>query len=101
MRLRLTTPSETVFDGSIEKIVTEAQDGHFCLLPRHVDFVAMLVSGILVVHRKDDRQDLYGIDEGVLVKKGDDVLASVRDTVRANTLRLFEDQDSRAVLSSK
>ena len=49
MRLRVLLPTELLLDEQAEKIVTEAENGSFCMLPRHVDFVAALVPGILVV----------------------------------------------------
>ncbi len=47
MRLKLLTPTETVMDEVVVKINAEGPDGLFCLLPRHRDWVATLVPGIL------------------------------------------------------
>ena len=44
MHLTVLLPTEILLDAvDVSKIVAEAQDGFFCLLPRHVDFVAALV----------------------------------------------------------
>ncbi len=47
MRLRVLLPTEVLLDVEVTKVIAEAENGFFCLLPRHVDFVAALVPGIL------------------------------------------------------
>ena len=62
--------------------MAEAQDGSFCLLPRHVDFLAALVPGILVLMSQDDEETFLAVDEGILVKRGPEVLVSTWNAVR-------------------
>ena len=47
MRLTVLLPTEILVDEEVVKVVAEAQNGSFCLLPRHIDFVAALVPGLL------------------------------------------------------
>jgi F-type H+-transporting ATPase subunit epsilon len=47
MRLRVLLPTDVLVDREAAKVIAEAANGSFCLLPRHVDFVAALVPGIL------------------------------------------------------
>jgi F-type H+-transporting ATPase subunit epsilon len=47
MRLKILLPTEIILDKEVIKVVAEAENGYFCLLPRHVDFVSTLVPGIL------------------------------------------------------
>ena len=56
-------------------------NGSFCLLPRHIDFVAALVPGLLSVQKSGSPEEYYATDEGVIVKKGDEVLVSTRNAV--------------------
>ena len=86
MRLVVLLPTEVLVDEEVTKVVAEAQNGHFCLLPLHVDFVAALVPGILTFVDGEGREQLLAIDEGVLVKCGTDVLISAVNAVRGEAL---------------
>ena len=46
MNLKILLPAEILIDNEVTKIVAEAENGYFCLLPHHVDFVASLIPGI-------------------------------------------------------
>lgn len=82
MRLKLLTPTEVLVDEIAIKINAEGPDGQFCLLPRHRDWVAALVPGILGFTTPDGGETFAAVDQGVLVKCGDEVLISVRRAVR-------------------
>lgn len=79
MQLTLLLPTEVLVDEAVGKIVAEADNGFFCLLPRHVDFVAALVPGILYYTSADGQERYAAVDEGTLVKCGDHVRVSVLD----------------------
>lgn len=87
MHLRVNLPSGVVVDEDVVKVVAEAPNGHFCLLPRHVDFVAALVPGILafILPAKEataGTEQFLAIDEGMLVKRGQQVLVSTWNAVK-------------------
>jgi F-type H+-transporting ATPase subunit epsilon len=86
MRLEVTLPSRVMLDQAVTKVVAEGQGGSFCLLPRHVDMTAALVPGLLSFTSADGAQGLLGIDEGVLVKRGGDVLVATLNAVRGDDL---------------
>lgn len=86
MNLKILMPTETVIDQSVEAITAEAQNGSFCLLPRHVDFVAALVPGILSFKPAGGEAVFYAIDRGILVKCGEDVMVSTGNAVRGEKL---------------
>ena len=86
MRVKVILPSQVLLEGEAAKVVAEAEGGSFCLLPRHVDFVAALVPGILAVTDAAGREEFLAVDEGVLVKRGAEVLVAVRDAVRGPDL---------------
>ena len=107
MRLKLLTPTETVMDEVVIKINAEGPDGLFCLLPRHRDWVATLVPGILGLTTSDGGETFVAVDQGVLVKCGDEVLVSVRRAVHDSDLaglrrvvetrfRRYDDQEKAA-----
>ncbi len=79
MNLVLLTPTRTLVEVEVSRVTAEAENGSFCLLPRHIDFVAGLVPGLLSYIETGEETIRYAaIDEGILVKCGDDVLVSVR-----------------------
>lgn len=86
MRLRVMLPSRILLDQEVVKVVAEAQNGSFCLLPRHVDFVAALVPGLLNLVGPNGAEEFIAVDEGTLVKCGSEVSVSVRHAVRGGDL---------------
>jgi F-type H+-transporting ATPase subunit epsilon len=86
MELKVLLPTNVLVSESVRKIVAEAENGSFGLLPRHVDYVAPLAAGILSFVTEDEREEFVAIDEGILVKRGDEVLVSTRRAVKGADL---------------
>lgn len=78
MRLLIILPAQTLLDTDADQVVAEAENGHFGIEPRHIDFVTALAPGILTYTRGSE-ETFVAVDEGVLVKTGDEVRVSVRD----------------------
>ena len=99
MHLKVLTPERTAVDQAVTKIIAEGANGSFCLLPRHADFVAALVPGLLEVHG-EGTETFFAVDEGILVKAGPEVLVSTRRAVRGDDLehlRETVDREFRAL----
>jgi F-type H+-transporting ATPase subunit epsilon len=95
MQLKVLVPSGVFADlRGVSRIVATSAAGSFALLPRRLDCVAVLVPGIFTyavgadgVAAATGAADVYlAVDEGVLVKTGDDVLVSVRRAIAGATL---------------
>jgi F-type H+-transporting ATPase subunit epsilon len=86
MRLKVLLPGGVLVDEPVRKVVAEAENGWFCLLPRHIDFVAALVPGVLIFTTVADAEGLVAIDHGMLVKGGDEVLVSAWRGARGSDL---------------
>ena len=88
MSLRIVLPSEVVYEGDVRKVSVDAVYGSFTLLPRHIDFVMVLVPGIMYFHTADEepQEVFFAIDEGILVKRGRTVQISTRNAVRSDDL---------------
>lgn len=82
MLVKVLLPSGVLLEQAAAKVVAEARDGSFCLLPRHVDFVAALVPGILALTAQDGEETFLAVDEGVLVKRGPEVRVSTWNAVQ-------------------
>ena len=92
MRIRLSDPTRVVLDEEAIKIVAEAENGSFCLLPRHADFLAAIVPGLLSLTRPDGREVFLAVDEGLLVKEGDTVSVSTRRAIEGGELGQLRDR---------
>jgi F-type H+-transporting ATPase subunit epsilon len=86
MKLKVVLPSGILMEQEVKKITAEAENGSFCLLPHHVDFVSALVPGLLSYENERGEEEFLAIDEGVLVKCGAEVRVSSRNAVRGAVL---------------
>ncbi|MEX5728802.1 F-type H+-transporting ATPase subunit epsilon [Rhodovulum iodosum] len=86
MRLTVLTPDERMFDAPVAKVLAEATNGAFALLPRHIDMTAPLQPGVLSYVTAEGETGHFGIDEGILVKCGADVSVAVRRAVRGRDM---------------
>ena len=86
MRLQVMLPTEILVDENVIKVIAEAENGSFCLLPRHIDFVAALVPGILSFYTLDGEEHFAAVDEGILVKCGREISVSTLNGVRGTHL---------------
>jgi F-type H+-transporting ATPase subunit epsilon len=85
MRLKVLLPRKVLIDQEVTKVIAEAENGSFCLLPKHIDFVTALVPGILsFVSAKEE--EFLAVDEGILVKCAGEVMVSTRKAVRSKDL---------------
>jgi F-type H+-transporting ATPase subunit epsilon len=99
MKLRILLP----FGGFAEntnvlRVVADTTDGSYCLLPHRLDCVAALVPGILTYEAKDSGTVYVGLDQGVLVKAGDQVTVSVRRAIGGSDLEQLKDAVARDFL---
>jgi F-type H+-transporting ATPase subunit epsilon len=79
MNLRILVPFGIFAEKTgVSRIVAETQGGSFGLLPHRLDCVAALEPGILTYEIEAEGDVYVGVDDGVLVKTGADVLVSVR-----------------------
>jgi len=102
MRLKILLPAEVFLVEEVSKVVAEAENGFFCLLPQHVDFTAALVPSVLS-YQAGGREHYLAVDVGTIVKRGPEVLVSVRNVAQSDELgtlkdivtRQFEELDER------
>lgn len=85
MRLRVFLPEKILLDQEVIKVVAQAEDGSFGILPKHIDFVAALTPGILSFESNNE-EEFLAIDEGILVKCASNIMVSTRKAVRSKNL---------------
>jgi F-type H+-transporting ATPase subunit epsilon len=112
MAVTLRLPSATLYTGRAVHLAAVAPEGGFGMLPNHIDFVTALVPSVLSLRMADGSEEIFGLDEGLLVKKGCDVtvvarrgvrgkdLTSLQQTVEDSFVQMDEDErQARAALS--
>ena len=91
MSVALRLPTGALFEGRATRMTAVAQDGAFGILPNHIDFVTALVPSVMTLQMADGSEAIFGIDEGLLVKKGHRVVAAVMRGVRGDDLGTLHD----------
>lgn len=86
MQLRILTPTTCIVDEHVVKIIADATNGSFALLPRHIDFSAPLSAGVLTYVTQSGSEKIVGLDQGVLVKCANEVRVSTRRAALAPNL---------------
>jgi len=90
MTIKVMVPERVVVKTDASKIIAEAVNGSFCLLPRHIDLVSVLVPGILI-YESEGEEHYLAVDEGILLKCGFEVMVSVINAVESEDLGALED----------
>ncbi len=87
MNLKILLPFSVFAEKrDVLRMVAVTHEGSFGLLPQRLDCVASLSAGILVFETAADGEVYIAVDEGVLVKTGNDVLVSVRNAIGGMSL---------------
>jgi F-type H+-transporting ATPase subunit epsilon len=84
---------------AVTRIVAETRQGAFGLLPQRLDCVAALEPGILIYETDGEDEKYVALDEGVLVKTGQEVLVSVRNAIAGTDLRQLREAVEREFLT--
>ncbi len=90
MKLKVLLPTNIFLEEEVTKVIAEAENGSFCLLPRHIDFVTALVPGILSFESAQGKEEFLAVDEGILVKCGLRILVSTRNASRGADLKVLQ-----------
>jgi len=72
--------------NQVSKLSAEGLEGHFTLLPAHIDYVSVLVPGILQLTAMN-KEYIFAVDHGTLVKIGHSVRISCRNAVEGEDIR--------------
>lgn len=91
MTVKLLLPTSTLFEGQAVRMTAVAPNGAFGILPNHVDCVSAIVPSVLTLCLPDGTEKIFGLDEGLLVKKGHQVTVSVRRGVRGEDLESLQE----------
>lgn len=100
MNLKILLPFQVFAEKKkVSRIVTETTDGLFGILPHRLDCVAALTPGILIYQIESETEIYVAIDEGILVKTGENVLVSVRRALTGTDLARLREEVEKEFLS--
>lgn len=85
--------------NNVLSVVVETPKGSLGLLPRRLDCVTALVPGILIYKTEADEEVYVAVDEGVLVKTGQEILVSVRNAISEKDLTQLQEKVKREFLA--
>ena len=91
MNLKILLPAEVLLEEEVEKVTAEAENGFFTILPRHVDFVSALVPSIFTYVTSGGSEHYLALDEGILVKQGDQLYVSAARAVAGESLEVLQE----------
>lgn len=92
INLKILLPYEVFIEKTdVLSVVAETPNGSFGLLPRRLDCVTALVPGILTYKTEADEEVYVAVDEGVLVKTGQEILVSVRNAISEKKLTQLQE----------
>lgn len=86
-------------ETAVKRIIAETRGGSFGLLPQRLDCVAALEPGILIYEHEVEGERYVALDEGVIVKSGQEVLVSVRNAIAGTDLHQLRQAVEREFLS--
>ncbi len=66
---------------NVKRIVAETTAGSYGILPRRLDCTAALVTGILLYETESEGDKYIAVNEGILIKAGEQVSISVRNAI--------------------
>ncbi len=100
MNLKIILPFQIFTEKKgVSRIVAEARDGSFGLLPQRLDCVMALEPGIFIYETEAEGEVYVAVDEGVLIKTGQEVLVSVRNAIVGTNLSQLREAVEREFLT--
>ena len=86
MQLKVVLPTKTLINTTAIKVIAEAENGIFCLLPRHIDFVTTLIPSLLSFVSPQGEEQFMAIDQGILIKQGNQVTVATQNAIEGGDL---------------
>jgi len=100
MNLKIILPFQIFTEKKdVSRIVAEAREGSFGLLPQRLDCVMALEPGIFIYETEAEGEVYVAVDEGVLIKTGQEVLVSVRNAIVGTNLNQLREAVEREFLT--
>lgn len=100
MRLRILLPFGVFMTlEKVNRMVVETKEGCYGIWPNRLDCTAALVPGIITYQVESEKEAYIGVDEGVLIKTGNQVSVSVRNAIGGKPLGKLREEIEKEILS--
>ncbi len=87
MHLKILQPFGIFLDRrDVKRIIVETYNGAYGLLPNRLDGVAAMEPGIFTYESEEEGLVYLAVDQGILIKKDEEVLVSVRNIIGSRPL---------------
>jgi F-type H+-transporting ATPase subunit epsilon len=94
LRLEIVTPDAVAYSGDVEMVTLPGVDGQLGVLPQHVTLMTQIVPGE-VVARKDGRDHLLAVGEGLVEIRGDRVAILTDMAIEADKIDEAKVEEAR------
>jgi F-type H+-transporting ATPase subunit epsilon len=94
MLLSIFLPNSYLLKEEVKKIKGESLAGEFCLKPKHIDYVTALTPGIFSYVSVSGKEHFLAMDQGILIKQGQQVKVATRRAVSGELGRLAKEVDT-------
>jgi F-type H+-transporting ATPase subunit epsilon len=94
LKLEIVTPETTVYSEDVDMVTLQGIEGQMGILPDHVWLMTQLVPGEMIV-RKNGRDDLLAVGEGLVEITGDRVAIVTDMAVRAESIDEAKVEEAR------
>jgi len=85
--LKILLPNKVFADlKDVAQLKIDTTQGSLGILPRRLDCVAVVIPGILTYESSDSNVEYIAVNEGIMVKNGNQVLVSVRNAIAGTSL---------------
>lgn len=91
MHLKIVELTNTLIDTKVKKVIAEDSVGFFGLLPKHIDYITALVTGILTFETVQGTLEYVALEEGILVKTGQNVLVSTTCAIHSGVMSTLKE----------
>lgn len=86
MQVHLRLPTRLLFSGAASHLYAVGEQGAFGILPKHTDFVSTLVPSVLILTTAAGGELFFGIDQGLLVKRDEQIEIAVQGGLQGDDL---------------
>jgi F-type H+-transporting ATPase subunit epsilon len=94
LKLEVVTPETTVYSEDVDMVTLQGIEGQMGILPDHARLMTQLVPGEMIV-RKNGRDDLLAVGEGLVEITGDRVAIVTDMAVRAESIDEAKVEEAR------
>src|SRR4051794_8035534 len=74
VQCKVYSPFKVYFEGAAKSVSAESAKGPFDILPRHHNFITLLVPCQLVIRTENDEEQLFDIGGGIMHVKANDII---------------------------